>query len=331
MCSGPERRARFFRHGPGPSARRRRRTCHSDHPPEGVVAGGVWGRRGWRGQDSTKSAWQAHLRMVLLDVSLPMGGVSLAGEAPQWRQRYAVVMMSGHATVDAAVARTRSSGDRLFWKNLCRPTGSFWSSKTRSGSFAPRKRAARSAGKGIAGELIGQSRAMVQLREQLAPPPRPMPAFSSPASAGRGKELVARAIHLASPRAKGPLEKITARPFPRAHRSAFGHERVPSPRHQATSRQVRAGRGGTIFSRRSGDMPLPMQAKLLRVLQEHEIEARRRQRDLQDRRRVSLPPTAISSRPPRPARSVSDLTIGLKRRSAGTPPLRTRRDAFVSS
>ncbi|MGO9611756.1 MAG: sigma-54-dependent transcriptional regulator [Dissulfurispiraceae bacterium] len=92
---------------------------------------------------------------------------------------------------------------------------------------------------------------------------------------GTGKELIARAMHYWSPRSKGPFIAVNCAAIPKdlIENELFGHDKGAF----TGAQEVKLGRleladTGTIFLDEIGDMDLPLQAKLLRVLQENEFE-----------------------------------------------------------
>jgi transcriptional regulator with PAS, ATPase and Fis domain len=93
---------------------------------------------------------------------------------------------------------------------------------------------------------------------------------------GTGKEVLAQAIHSASPRAHGPFIGVNVAAIPETLLETEFFGASPSA-YTGADRRGRDGKfvqahGGTLFLDEVGDMPMPMQAKLLRVLQEKEVE-----------------------------------------------------------
>ncbi len=111
-----------------------------------------------------------------------------------------------------------------------------------------------------------------QLVEQLAPTDLSILLLGE---SGTGKEVMARAIHALSPRRKGPFVAINAAAIPENLLEAelFGYEKGAfTDAQKQTIGKVEMASGGTLFLDEIGDMPLPLQPKLLRFLQERVIE-----------------------------------------------------------
>jgi Nif-specific regulatory protein len=92
---------------------------------------------------------------------------------------------------------------------------------------------------------------------------------------GTGKELIARAVHVNSPRRDAPFIKVDCTTLPDAliENELFGHERGAFTGADRTAHgKVEAASGGTLFIDEIGELPLAVQGKLLRVLQDHEFE-----------------------------------------------------------
>ena len=122
--------------------------------------------------------------------------------------------------------------------------------------------------------LIGQSQTMKELREQItkvAAVPSNVVIFGE---SGTGKELVARELHRQSPRSKKTFIAVNCAAIPEnlVESELFGHEKGAFSGAVRTSKgKFEIANGGTLFLDEIGDMPLLMQAKLLRVLQEREV------------------------------------------------------------
>jgi DNA-binding NtrC family response regulator len=123
--------------------------------------------------------------------------------------------------------------------------------------------------------LVGDSRAMHKLRDVIRMVGARRCTVLITGETGTGKEVAARALHLAGPRRRNPLVALNCSAVPDALLEAelFGHVRGAF----TGAVQTRAGRfeqaqGGTLFLDEIGDLPLDLQAKLLRVLQEREFQ-----------------------------------------------------------
>ncbi len=125
------------------------------------------------------------------------------------------------------------------------------------------------------GEIIGESQALKRTLAQIEA------VASTPASvlilgeSGVGKEMVARAIHANSSRASKSLVKVNCASIPKDlfESEFFGHVRGSfTGAHRDRVGRIQLAAGGTLFLDEVGEIPLDLQGKLLRALQEHEFE-----------------------------------------------------------
>jgi two-component system nitrogen regulation response regulator GlnG len=122
--------------------------------------------------------------------------------------------------------------------------------------------------------LIGKSTAMVETFKTIGRIAASNADVLILGESGTGKELVARAIHYHSDRREGPFVTInmSAIPSELIESELFGHERGAfTGADQARQGRFREAEGGTLLLDEIGDLPAPLQARLLRVLQEREV------------------------------------------------------------
>jgi two-component system response regulator HydG len=145
---------------------------------------------------------------------------------------------------------------------------------------------------------------------------------------GTGKELVARMIHARSDRAEKPFIAINCAALPETllESELFGIERGVATGVEARAGRFEAAEGGTLFLDEVGDMPLSLQAKLLRVLQEREIE------HVGGRRRIPIDVRVLAATNARLPEKIArgefreDLYYRLRVVEIALPPLRERRE-----
>jgi DNA-binding NtrC family response regulator len=212
--------------------------------------------------------------LALFDVALPDGnGVELLEQLRAVGNDVPVLMMSGHATVDVAVRATRLGATDFLEKPLSTDRLLLVIDNTLR---LIRAETEASELRGLLGvDLVGDSPAMHALHEQIERAAKAQATVLIRGERGTGKELVARLLHTQSKRAGGPLEKINCAAVPSEliESELFGHEVGAFSGATKTRRgKFERADGGTLFLDEIGDMPVVMQAKLLRVLQEREIE-----------------------------------------------------------
>jgi two-component system nitrogen regulation response regulator NtrX len=213
---------------------------------------------------------------VLLDVQLPdLDGLEVLRVLRKENDELPVLIMSGHGTIETAVAATRIGAHDFLEKPI--GTERLLLSLSRAidaARLASENRELRERA-GATEALLGDSEAMQRLRSQVELAASATASVLIQGERGTGKELVARAIHGAGKRRAGPLEKLNCAAVPKdlVESELFGHE-AGSFTGASKQRKGKFERAhlGTLFLDEVGDMPAAMQAKLLRVLQEGELE-----------------------------------------------------------
>jgi len=210
--------------------------------------------------------------LVFLDVWLDgRDGLSVLAELGEATERLPVVMISGHANVETAVRAVKSGAYDFLEKPLSLERVVLTAAKAiEHGDL--RREVARFREKVSREEaLLGSSPAMARLREEIARVGATDARVLITGENGTGKELVARALHRLSPRARRPLVEVNCAAIPEEliESELFGHERGSFTGASAD----RAGKfeeadGATLFLDEVGDMSARTQAKVLRALQE---------------------------------------------------------------
>jgi len=213
--------------------------------------------------------------VMVTDVTMPgMSGLDLLRHVPRLRPNILTIVITAYGTVDIAVEAMKRGATDFITKpfELDALLGAIRVAAER----ATRTRAAAGAesDRGL-GDVVAEAPAMRSLIEQVrAIAPFPTTVLVT-GETGTGKEMIARAIHRLSPRGEKPLVALNCAAVPEQllEDELFGHVKGAFTGAQGP----REGRfeqadGGTLFLDEIGDMSLPLQAKLLRVLQEREFE-----------------------------------------------------------
>ena len=229
------------------------------------------------GATALAQALDAEPDVVLLDLMMPgtLDGMQVLARLREERPELPVVMMSGRAELADAVRATKLGAAQFLEKPLT-PEGVLLALAAAI-ELRQARREARvlRADLGLGGEMIGDSPALLKVRELID---RVAPSDARvlvTGESGTGKELVAAAVHGGSARRDRPFVRVNCAAIPRdlVESEMFGHERGAFT--GATDRRIgrfELAHTGTLFLDEVGDLGAEAQAKLLRAIEAREIE-----------------------------------------------------------
>lgn len=214
-------------------------------------------------------------QVVVTDLKMPgMDGMSLFEVIQQRYLRLPVIVLTAHGTIPDAVAATQQG----VFGYLTKPfDGNILLQKLQQ---ALKQSGEPGLNDNLAGdqlwreEIVSRSASMEALLQKTKAAAITDVSILIQSQTGTGKELLARAIHKASSRHGKPFMALNcaAIPEPLLESELFGHSRGAfTGATQAHPGLFQAANGGTVFLDEIGDMPLTAQAKLLRVLEQHEV------------------------------------------------------------
>ncbi len=217
--------------------------------------------------------------VVLTDHRMPgLTGLELLAQARATDPEIAVIVTTAYGTIEDAVAAIKGGASDYLTKplnldELLHRVGQVHDRRRLLQENRELREALRERHRveGIIGES-GPMQEVLSLVRRVAPTDATVLILGE---SGTGKELIAKAIHHASPRAEGPLVRVSCAALPESllEPELFGHEKGAFTGAVAARRgRFEAAHGGSLFLDEIGDLPLHLQVKLLRVLQEREIE-----------------------------------------------------------
>jgi DNA-binding NtrC family response regulator len=217
---------------------------------------------------------QGNYDILVTDVTLPgMSGLELLQHCQRLSPGIIPIVITGYGTIDHAVEAMKRGATDFLTKPF--EIESLFGSMRVAAERVSRN-ALSATGKGLSGiDLIAESPVMLKLLSQVTAIAPFNTTVLITGGTGTGKELVARLLHQQSPRRAHPLIALNCAAVPEQllEDELFGHVKGAFTGAQ-TARQGRFEQadGGTLFLDEIADMSLPLQSKLLRVLQEREFE-----------------------------------------------------------
>jgi two-component system response regulator HydG len=231
------------------------------------------------GDDAIQLVRTTDIDVLVSDVNMKgMDGVELCRRVIEHRPQLPVVLITAFGSMELAISAIRAGAYDFLPKPF--EIDQLALAIERGATLARLKdevqRLRRAVAPASFGTLIGDSPKMAELYSVLGKVAESTVPVLITGESGTGKELVARAIHAAGARANGPFLAVNcaAMPAQLLESELFGHEKGAfTDARTATAGLFLAASGGTIFLDEIAELPLEVQPKLLRALQEHKVRA----------------------------------------------------------
>ena len=229
------------------------------------------------GQEGLKVLSREKVDLVISDLRMDeMDGLQLFAEIQKQQPGMPVIILTAHGSIPDAVAATQQG----VFSFLTKPVDKDALYKAIDSAL---EHAAPSNDEAWRESIVTRSPIMLRLLEQARMVAQSDVSVLINGQSGTGKEILAQAIHNASPRSKNAFIAINCGALPEQllESELFGHARGAFTG-AVSSREglFQAAEGGTLFLDEIGDMPAPLQVKLLRVLQERKVRPLGSNRDI---------------------------------------------------
>jgi two-component system response regulator PilR (NtrC family) len=290
--------------------------------------------------EATALLEQQRFDAVITDMRLPDGlGLELLQRMTAQQRPERCVVMTAYGSAENAVEALKAGAFDYLTKPVDLKQFRTVVASAIQECGAPDRRSSSGARAAQAGErsgshgallrLVGDSAPMRLVKERIGKVARSMAPVLVRGESGTGKELVARAVHACSHRVDGPFVAVNCSAIPETLLEAeFFGAKKGSYTGATADREgyFQAARGGTLFLDEIGDLPLPMQSKLLRAIQERQVRSLgSTQEDAVDVRIVSATHKDLAAEV-HAGRFRQDLFYRLNVIEILVPPLRERRE-----
>jgi len=267
--------------------------------------------------------------LVFLDVLLPkLGGIEALEKIKKEWTATEIIMISGHANIDMAVRAVKLGAFDFLEKPLsldkiltvCRNAVAMRKLKEENKKLKKNSNFE-------SGELIGTSAVINSIRETIKQAAESDSRILITGENGAGKEVIARAIHQCSARVENPFIDVNCAAIPETliESELFGHEKGAFTDAVSTRKgRFEMAHGGTLFLDEIGDMALPAQAKVLRVIQEQKIERLGGEKTIETNVRIIAATNHDLEKACEEGRFRQDLFFRLNVINIHVPPLRER-------